>query len=143
MPDYGFVHDGRVLTPDQTPGFSPETTDARNRALEVEELACWQTAPERFVAYYTTKTVSTWLGTIIGTVLSYTIYTSNFGGRLIAFRMRGTNGAEYWGRASYDDGSIVRLRKCRTMTKDVGIRRAAVRAACGAGVGDCEPGDAH
>ena len=100
----------------QFPGplVDPVTTEGRHTALEAIELADWQTAPASFVGYYTTKTVSTRSGTVIGTVLSYTIYTGHSGGRLITLRMRGTNGAEYWGRASYDNGSVVKLRKVRT-----------------------------
>lgn len=137
MADYGFVHDGRVFTPNATPGLDASTVDARNQAIEAAELARWETVPDRQVAYYklgegvtptwaglgikrtgptiaTDCTVTTWRGTQIGRIVALTFYRHNFGGRFVAIRVRGTNGAEYAGRASYDGGDVVRLRKVRS-----------------------------
>ena len=58
-------------------------------------------------------TVSTWLGVTIGQITSARVYRHNFGGRFVSIRVTGTNGAEYHGRASYDNGSVIRLRKAR------------------------------
>lgn len=41
------------------------------------------------------------------------IYRHNFGGRFISLTVRGTNGARYSGRASYDWGQCVRLRRAK------------------------------
>lgn len=148
--DYGFIHDGRVFTPNGTPDVPAAKNDARNRAIETAELAHWQTRPDRMVAYYTFPaedtplfgrlrvyresfrpclqtyvnqatpadagtakhaTVTTWLGTVIGRIVSARVYRHNFGGRFVSLRMVGTNGAEYTGRASWDNGTVVRLRK--------------------------------
>lgn len=133
MADYGFVHDGRVFTPNATPGLDASTVAERNQAIEAEELARWQTGPDRQVAYFTFPAetgggqyrpsfrpqladayVTTWPGTRIGTIVDARVYRHNFGGRFIVIRVRGTNGAEYYGRASYDWGHVIMLRKVRS-----------------------------
>jgi hypothetical protein len=63
------------------------------------------------LAYYTLAHVSTWLGTRIGTVTHAQVYRHNFGCRMVSLRVTGTNGAEYYGRASYDHGQCVNLRR--------------------------------
>lgn len=55
-------------------------------------------------------TVSTWLGTTIGTITSARVYRHNFGSRMVAMTVKGTNGATYHGRASWDNGTCIRLR---------------------------------
>ena len=57
--------------------------------------------------------VSTWPGTRIGTITAARVYRHNFGGRFVSLRVRGTNGAEYHGRASWDWGQCVMLRKVK------------------------------
>lgn len=133
MADYGFVHDGRVFTPNATPGLDASTVDARNQAIEAAELARWETAPDVQVTYFhfpaevgggpyrssfrpqlADAHVTTWPGTRIGTIVDARVYRHNFGGRFVAIRVRGTNGAEYHGRASYDWGSCVQLRRVRS-----------------------------
>ncbi len=56
-------------------------------------------------------TITTWTGLVLGRVVSHRIYRHNWGGRFIALRAEGTNGAVYAGRASYDGGNCIRLRK--------------------------------
>jgi hypothetical protein len=115
MADYGFVHEGKVFTPDGTPHVNPTDSDARNRAIERAELEVWDGGPDSFVAYYDDKrgTITTWLGTHIGDITSSSVYGHNFGSRMISVRVTGTNGVKYYGRASYDNGNCVTLRKLR------------------------------
>lgn len=61
--------------------------------------------------------VKTWNGSILGRITSARVYRGNFGGRLVSMRVRGTNGAEYYGRASWDGGNLIRLRKAKDATK--------------------------
>jgi hypothetical protein len=119
--DYGF-------TPNGTTGIDAATSEERNKAIEAAELAHWQTQPDWMTGYFsfprntavgrpplylnlTDATVSTWLGTIIGQIISARVYRHNFGSRIITLTMRGTNGAIYHGRASYDHGQCINLRR--------------------------------
>ena len=126
MSDYGFVHNGKTFTPNETIGVTPEDNDTRNRAIEEAELAEWRMRPQSMLAYYslvgpkqyradfrTHGTVSTWLGTTLGDVVEAHVYPHNFGSRMVSLRVRATNGAEYYGRASYDWGSCVVLRRVK------------------------------
>ena len=112
--DYGFKHDGKVYTPNATPGIAPDACQARNREIEAQELAAWAEQPDRFVGYYNEKrgTVTTWLGTAIGRIMHYNVYQHGFGGKFISLTMQGTNGARYYGRASHD-WQIIRLHKAK------------------------------
>jgi hypothetical protein len=136
--DYGFKANGQIFTPNQT-SVNPDDNHARNKAIEKTELELWANAPDRFTAYYhfdgghaeITRELSafrrygrsswiagaeirTWLGTKIGVITSAHIYRHNFGGRLIVIRAIGSNGAEYYGRASYDRGNYIHLRKAKS-----------------------------
>jgi hypothetical protein len=133
--DYGFAHHDRVFTPNGTTGLSTADVDARNAELERAELAYWARVPDVAIGYYkfpahgTEPTprqyrrtfdlplrdavVTTWPGTVIGRIVSGRVYGHNFGGRFVVLTMLGTNGSLYFGRASWDGGSIIRLRKAR------------------------------
>ncbi len=130
--EYGFIHDGRVFTPCAQPDVPVAGLEERNRAIERAELALWAECPARFVAYYRLPsdigprpyrkafvpsvvgaTVATWLGTGLGQVVKARVYSHNRGGRSISLRVQGTNGAAYHGRASYDNGTVVRLHKAK------------------------------
>lgn len=151
MSDYGYVHEGRVFTPNQTAGVTVEENAGRNAAIQEAELTRWATAPDHFApAYYHfpaedlplfgkprpwrehfspclhtyvnksrpedpgvdhVATVTTWLGATLGVITSARVYRHNFGGRMVAIRVKGTNGAEYYGRASWDGGDVIRLRR--------------------------------
>lgn len=127
--DYGFTHQGRVYTPNGTTGIEPAEVEARNKAIEAHELAAWTTCPDGVIAYYHFSQtqqprpytssfhpglngayVSTWLGTRIGTIVEAHVYRHNFGSRMVAITVKGTNGATYHGRASWDNGDCIRLR---------------------------------
>jgi len=107
---------------------APDDKDQdHNRAVEAEELERWKGQPEIALGYYRVPrqagqlyrelfsgqggTITTWLGTEIGTIVQYRVYPHNFGGRMIAIAVAGSNGVHYHGRASYDGGSCVWLRK--------------------------------
>lgn len=131
---------------------SHQRDGSHNAAVEAQQLAEWQTQPERMLAYYAfpaedsplfgrprtyratfnpclhsyvnkTKpedtgvanvaTVATWTGATLGTITSARVYSHNFGGRMVSLRVKGTNGVEYYGRASWDNGSCVWLRKVK------------------------------
>lgn len=143
MSDYGFVHEGKVYTPNATAGVSASENSERNAKIERAELKQWAEAPSTFApAYYhfpseeqggrpyrdrfipclyryerdvriTTAYVSTWLGTRIGTITSARVYRHNMGHRFVSLRVHGTNGAEYHGRASWDCGQCVTLRRVK------------------------------
>ncbi len=113
--DYGFSHAGRVFTPNETTGITPEENTGRNAVIERAELDHWKTQPDVMLAYYDISKVkvTTWPGTMLGTITYSRVYRHNFGGRFVALRVHGNNGAEYYGRASYDWGQCVRLRKVK------------------------------
>ncbi len=114
--DYGFTHNGAVFTPNGTQGIPAADSDARNREIERTELEAFAAQPERVLAYYDIGkgTVTTWLGTQIGTIITSHAYRHNYGGQFVSLRVRGTNGATYYGRASYDGGNCINLRKVRS-----------------------------
>jgi hypothetical protein len=55
--------------------------------------------------------VSTWRGVRLGTITAARVYRHNFGARMVAVTVQGTNGAQYYGRASYDHGQCITLHK--------------------------------
>lgn len=57
--------------------------------------------------------VKTWHGSLLGRITSARVYRHNFGGRIVSLRLTGTNGATYYGRASWDNGSLIRLRRMK------------------------------
>jgi hypothetical protein len=67
--------------------------------------------------YAHVATVTTWRGVTLGTITSARVYPHNFGSRMLAITVRGTNGAEYYGRASYDWGQCVTLRRRRSRAR--------------------------
>jgi|SRR6185295_7320262 len=134
-----FEHNGTVYTPNGAVDVTPADVDAINAETNGAELAHWKTAPELFApAYYvfpaetqgglyrasfrpllggfnTDKRaiVTTWQGSELGYISDARVYRGNFGGRIVALRVRGNNGANYYGRASWDNGSIIRLRRVK------------------------------
>lgn len=114
MSGYIFVFDGHgSFDPDGRVDADKLEAEKRNRELEAAELAFWQTKPERFAGYDSDKGITTWLGTVIGHVVSSSTYRNNFGVRIRCVTVRGTNGATYHGRYGYDWSQLVRLRKAR------------------------------
>jgi hypothetical protein len=140
MTNYALTLNGRTFTPDGQTKI--EDPDAHNKAVEAEALRMWQTKPERFLAYYKfpvvvapntpcsqqyretfspllrvgaqPASVSTWLGTQLGTIVHARVYRHNFGGRMVSMTVKGNNGATYYGRASWDSGNCINLRKAKS-----------------------------
>jgi hypothetical protein len=127
--DYGFAHEGKVFTPSGTE-LSAADNAARNAALTAAELAHWSTQPDTMIGYFDFPAedgprmyrerfrpllagakVSTWMGDVLGVVIDANVYRHNLGGRFVSLRIRGNNGAVYHGRASWDGGTVIRLRK--------------------------------
>ena len=133
MSDYGFEHHGKVYTPNATPGIDPADNAARNAAIQAAELARWDTKPDRQLAYYhfpkqggggglwrwdfyptiSGAYVTLWPGNRIGRIVSARVYRHNFGGRMVSVTVQGSNGAKYHGRASWDNGTCIHLRKAK------------------------------
>lgn len=134
MSDYAFVHDGKAFTPNQT-SIEADKAAEHNKAIELAELARWDTKPDTQLAYYHFPSdykaragkqwlhtyhpliydayVTLWPGNMIGTITSARVYTHNFGGRFVSLSVRGTNGAIYHGRASWDNGTCINLHKSK------------------------------
>ena len=138
MTDYGFEHNGTVHTPNGSAVSSAENA-SRNEAIRLAELEHWTGQPDRMQAYYSFThepkvyqsafyplaygygqdcKVTTWLGDRLGQIISAHVYLHNFGGRFVALRVKATNGAEYYGRASYDWGSCVTLHRVARSSMD-------------------------
>lgn len=133
--DYGFAHNATVFTPNGTTGVPVGSNDARNAAISADALKGWADCPERFTGYYSFGEgisgrdleyahgpsyfgkdckVTLWTGETIGRITWALVYRHNFGGRFVAIRMTGTNGAEYVGRASFDNGNVINLRRVKS-----------------------------
>jgi hypothetical protein len=111
-----------------------DTTSTHNAAVEARVLAEWATRPANAVGYFSFPSedefaartgprqwrasvfpyrngapVTTWMGTVIGSVMSALVYRHNLGGRFVSLTIMGTNGATYSGRASWDNGNCINL----------------------------------
>ena len=51
--------------------------------------------------------------TTLGVVTQAHIYSTGFHRRMVVLRMRATDGTEYYGRASWDNGTCVVLRRAK------------------------------
>jgi hypothetical protein len=114
MGDYIFEHEGKQFSPNGV--VSVDDVNAHNKAVEANQLQIWVTAPEYQMAYVKAREVTTWLGTVLGTIIYTAPVHNNFGGRMASIRVKGTNGKEYWGRYSTDQ-QLIRLRLCRDKRK--------------------------
>jgi hypothetical protein len=114
--DYGFMHEGRVFTPNESV-ITPDDNAERNAAIERAELHEWRRRPERFLGYVgefrTSSQLTTWTGKPLGTILSLTTRRNNFGHRETHVTIAGNNGARYHGRYGSDWSQLVRIRKYR------------------------------
>lgn len=134
MTNYAFTfHNGRTITADGT-GIGTSAA-LHNLTVEANELALWSSRPDRALAYFSfpadlaatrgtasrdsyrpmlaLATVKTWMGTVLGTITSARVYRHNLGGRFVSLKVSGSNGASYSGRASWDNGNCIILRKVR------------------------------
>jgi hypothetical protein len=106
---YIFEHEGRQYTPDGV--VDVPNTEAYNRDLEKQELEYWSAKPDRWQGYVVNDKITTFLGTVIGTVHYSRKYTDGLGHRMHAIRFRGTNGESYYGRYGCDWAQFCRFRK--------------------------------
>lgn len=114
-----------------------ELTMTKNDAIERAELERWKNTPADAIGYYSfpaeavrtvgyrsafyprldSAAVTTWIGTVIGQITDARVYTGRLpmaGAepvRIVAIKVKGTNGARYYGRASWDNGNVIRLRR--------------------------------
>lgn len=131
MSNYAFVHKGKAYTPNGA-HVAADKVEEHNKRIETRELAIWKEQPERFVGYYsfpaendragktyrrsfcpllTGARLCTWTGVQLGVITKASVHPNNFGGRLVSLTVQGSNGAIYHGRASYDGGDFIRLRR--------------------------------
>lgn len=106
---YIFEHEGKQYTPDGLVNVA--NTEAHNRDLEQKELAAWAAKPDRWQGYVAKDKVTTFLGTVIGTIYRSRKYTNGFGHKIQAIRFHGTNGESYYGRYGCDRSELIRVRK--------------------------------
>ena len=109
---YIFEHEGKRFAPDGCIA-GPIDVAKHDEALEAQELAMWAQKPDRHCAYVTGTKVVTWLGTELGEVFWSSVHRNNFGAKITAVRVRGSNGAIYHGRYGSAWSQLVRLRKAR------------------------------
>jgi hypothetical protein len=114
---FHFPHEGKhVYTPQIGRLYLPDDCvhcdkpKADHGALEPDRARPYRSA---FYPRRTDATVTTWTGEVLGAITSARVYPHNFGGRFVAITVKGTNGAIYHGRASYDNASCIWLRKAR------------------------------
>jgi len=109
-------------------------TDFRNQMSSDYEMELWKDKPKRGLGYFvfpqadsghqpfkhayypplTDAHVTNWMGVRMGTILSAHVYSCNNGARIVSMRVQGTNGATYCGRASWDNGTCIGLRRMKS-----------------------------
>ena len=118
---YLIKHESKVFSPDGNATIDSAEIEKHNAEQEKLDLAHWATKPDRFYAYYTKSeespnfgnVVVTWLGTRLGDVYYHKRSYMPNGTRILHIRVRGTNGAEYYGKFGDDNCQLVRLRRFR------------------------------
>lgn len=102
------------FAPEGKVAMTPEEAERHNAELEAQQLREWKAQPEHFAGYVSDDdTVTTWRGTVIGTIERRSKYSTNLSRNMVALTVRGTNGAKYHARYGADWSQLVRLRKCR------------------------------
>ena len=112
MAGYAFIYEGSIFTPEGKSEITPAQSAWHNEMLGADELTEWATAPETACAYVKGSKLVTWLGTELGTITYRNTYSTRLG-RVESIRVKGTNGASYYGRHSADWSELVNLRKCK------------------------------
>lgn len=117
MAGYVIEHEGMQFDPDGRTNV--EDAVEHNRQLEAAELAYWQTKPDRTSAYIFKRDSgvyepTTWRGTALGTIVERRSHKNNLTGtRMTYVKIRGNNGATYYGTFGSDWSQLVRLRKMK------------------------------
>lgn len=113
--EYAFKHGAKAFTPSGAKNIVD--VDTHNKHLETLELAIWATAPDTACVYITKGPsgyqATNWLGTVLGRVITYNSFRTNISRNMVAVRIMGTNGAEYYGRFGADWSQLCRVRKAR------------------------------
>jgi hypothetical protein len=115
--DFGTVKELRATLRILRAVANGELSTSQERRLPEAELAYWQTQPARMVAYQSNNAgqLTTWLGTPIGRVIRSSTFRNRLtGSRMTALRVRGSNGATYFGRYGSDWSQAVILRKSKS-----------------------------
>lgn len=101
-----------------------------NEQTDAAQLAAWAEKPYAFTCYFifpaafkTTQSgfqpsmgsaeVITWMGAKLGDIIEARVFGHSFGWRMVTMRVKGTNGATYAGRASWDNGNVINLRRVK------------------------------
>lgn len=125
--DYGFTHAGRTFTPNATTGIDPAESEARNKAIEAQELDWLRSHPERGLFLYVSHpknldgfatrvcNIHTWLGTVVSSDAelgprSYVGFGFNTWRRSVRCRIFGVR---YVGWYYESSGDYCRLRKAK------------------------------
>lgn len=121
MTGYVFTHEGKQYDPDGL--VQVADSDEHNRQLERAELAAWAEKPDRWSAYIKRGTdnrlrVTTWLGSELGKVIDCRRFHNNLtGSEMSHVRVAGNNGATYHGTYGSEWSEFVRLRKCKSASR--------------------------
>lgn len=108
MANYIIGHEGRQFTPDGC--IQIVNSAEHNNAIEAQELAYWNEKPDHFYGYIVGDKLTTFLGAELGTVYKrVTMRTAVGSGKLMHYRIRGNNGASYYGK--HGDMQLLRIRK--------------------------------
>jgi hypothetical protein len=79
-----------------------------------DELKRWAARPLAQIAYIVEGEARTKRGTKLGVVTTYAVSTPSVRGvRMASIRVKGTNGARYYGRLDADGGGFCLLRKLK------------------------------
>lgn len=109
--NYAFEHHGVQFTPDGRTSMTRVQAEERNKALDTAVVAKWQSRPDKFMVYVTGDKVTTWTGIVLGDVLTARKIGHNMSPNMVALRVRGNNGATYYGRYGADWSQVCRLHK--------------------------------
>src|SRR5688572_17450492 len=110
MSNYIVQHANVNFTPNGV--VNVDNVSDHNREVEERVLAEWRMRPAVFVAYFVDGKLQTWLGTVIGGVIRGHSYRNHLTcSRMTYLRVRGTNGAEYYGTYGSDWAQAVKLRR--------------------------------
>lgn len=112
MTGYIIEHKGRQFDPDGK--ASVESAAEHNAKLTAAELAHWATKPDRMLVYHVGAEIQTFTGAVLGRVTDERKLRNNLTGTpMLSLRIRGTNGAIYYGRYGSDWSQAVRIRKVK------------------------------
>lgn len=112
MTGYVWEHEGRQFDPDGKANV--DDAAEHNAKLTAAELAHWATKPDRMLVYHVGNEIQTFMGAVLGRVTDKRMLVNNLTGTLmLSLRIRGNNGADYYGRYGSDWSQAVRIRKVK------------------------------